>query len=143
MKIKLRQDEIPDEQLAKLACEYDLGPIPIRMGKYRWWEQFPLEARESHVYVKNVGHPYGGEPRFAILCDGRDCLNKEGVWEYQVSPSNRSDDFYERCRFASLQEAINFYNDWKQALCEWAEKELQDRGNIVLNIEAFEQLLVQ
>lgn len=35
-----------------------------------------------------------------------DCLNKRGVWEWEPRPSSRDDDFLERCRFASAEEAI-------------------------------------
>jgi hypothetical protein len=33
------------------------------------------------------------------------CLNKSGKWEFEPSPSNRSDAFIERTRWATAEEA--------------------------------------
>lgn len=33
-------------------------------------------------------------------------LNKNGEWEYQPLPSSRTEDFYQRCRYATLEEAV-------------------------------------
>ena len=45
---------------------------------------------------------------FAIRHCG-DCLNKSGQWEYEPMPPHREDDFYERCRFASIEEAMQVW----------------------------------
>ncbi len=37
--------------------------------------------------------------------EGGYCLNRNGEWEYEPLPSNRTDGFKERCRFESLLEA--------------------------------------
>lgn len=34
------------------------------------------------------------------------CLNKDGTWEFEPSPSLRDDVFLQRCRFASAEEAF-------------------------------------
>jgi len=34
------------------------------------------------------------------------CLAKDGEWEHEPIPSSRDDDFYARCRFDSLTEAL-------------------------------------
>ena len=31
------------------------------------------------------------------------CLNRDGEWEYESSPSNRDDEFLERCRFTEAE----------------------------------------
>lgn len=132
--IQLRSDPISDAELFKLACEFDLGPEPICNGKYRWWEMFPQERRENHVYIRCTGNPDpDGPPRYGIFRDGRSCcLNKYGEWEYQSLPSSRTDDFYERCRFASIHEAVNFYRDWHKAICEWAESRWAEKNAVTL-----------
>lgn len=33
------------------------------------------------------------------VCHGRSCLNSDGEWEYEMNPSNRTDEFKARCRF--------------------------------------------
>ena len=39
------------------------------------------------------------------------CFNRDREWEYETLPSNRDDDFYRRCRFASLEEAVAFLEE--------------------------------
>ena len=34
------------------------------------------------------------------------CLAKDGEWEYEPIPSSRDDEFYARCRFDSLEQAM-------------------------------------
>jgi hypothetical protein len=45
----------------------------------------------------------GAKDVWAIRCLG-ECLNQNGEWEWEPSPSNRDEDFLARCRF-SLDEA--------------------------------------
>lgn len=42
-------------------------------------------------------------------------LNKEGEWEYEPQPSSRDAAFLNRCRFASVEEAVNAFNNRKVA----------------------------
>lgn len=37
-------------------------------------------------------------------------MNHDAEWELEPSPSNRDDEFYERCRFDTLAEAVTTYN---------------------------------
>jgi hypothetical protein len=39
-----------------------------------------------------------GEDRWAVV-HHKCCLNRDGEWEWEPSPSNRDDDFLDRCRF--------------------------------------------
>lgn len=41
------------------------------------------------------------------------CLNLDAKWEVEPMPSSRDDKFYARCRFASLDEAVEAYNQAK------------------------------
>ena len=50
-----------------------------------------------------------GPDKYAIR-RGRSCLNKLGEWEYEPFPSNRTEEFFERCRYSSLEEALEYYN---------------------------------
>lgn len=46
-----------------------------------------------------------GPAKWKVFKEGY-CLAKSGDWEYEPMPSSRTDDFIERCRFDSAQEAI-------------------------------------
>lgn len=48
-----------------------------------------------------------GPDRFAVRSNAGLCLTTNGEWEYEPLPSNRDDEFYKRCRFASFIEARN------------------------------------
>lgn len=40
-------------------------------------------------------------------------LNKSLEWEYEPSPSNRDDEFYDRTRFESPEKCLEVYTQWK------------------------------
>jgi hypothetical protein len=40
------------------------------------------------------------------IISGSSCLNKDGQWEYEPMPSSRDDEFFSRCRFTSVDEAV-------------------------------------
>jgi hypothetical protein len=46
-----------------------------------------------------------GSTRYAVLHAG-DCLTRLGVWEWELAPSSRDDDYYDRCRFPTLDAAV-------------------------------------
>ncbi len=48
----------------------------------------------------------GGIEKWAVRNAGN-CLNKSGEWEWEPMPSSRDDEFLARCRFDSLNEAID------------------------------------
>ncbi len=56
------------------------------------------------ITLEVVARPDGSD-RFAIRNRGN-CLNTDGLWEWEPSPSNRDDDFFKRCRFDSFEDAI-------------------------------------
>lgn len=109
--------EIPEKILLEMACEFNLGPEPIVNGKIVQTKSVLLD-----VHVRNMGNSDGGPDRWAIINSGGSgsCLNKNGEWEYQPSPSNRDEEFYKRCRYASVHEAIFYYRRWKIAILKWA-----------------------
>ena len=47
-----------------------------------------------------------GADKWKVL-NGGYCLTKAGDWEWEPIPSSRTDDFIERCRFDTAQEAID------------------------------------
>jgi hypothetical protein len=59
--------------------------------------------------IRLMDSPYYTGDRYAVFPsedDTNECLNSEGEWEWQPMPSNRTDEFFERCRFKSFEEAV-------------------------------------
>lgn len=48
--------------------------------------------------------PFYEGVRFAVRFSSI-VLNSAGLWEHEPLPSNRNEEFYERCRFKSFEEA--------------------------------------
>jgi hypothetical protein len=47
---------------------------------------------------------------WAIVGDGH-CLAHDGEWEYEPFPSSRTEEFFERCRWATAIEALAFVKE--------------------------------
>lgn len=43
------------------------------------------------------------------------CLNKKGEWEIEPMPSSRTNDFYRRCRFGSIEDAMRVWETTQRA----------------------------
>jgi hypothetical protein len=50
-------------------------------------------------------------PSWAIRSEGSMCLNHHGEWEWEPQPSSRDDEFFARCRWPDLAEAVAFVTD--------------------------------
>jgi len=121
-------ERISDNDLLSLASEFYLGPEPLLCGTPFWWEFFSDDVRLHGVFVKNVGNPDREAPDRWAIKGTFGCLNKLGEWEHESMPSERRDDFYERCRYASVHEAIRYYWRWKQAVEDYALGKFLDAG---------------
>ena len=81
-----------NEQLLEMADHFEIDPL---FG-------VTLERRDY-------------DPSVWALCYSGSCLNKNtGEWDFESSPSNRKDGFLAATRFASIQEAIEFYANWRK-----------------------------
>jgi hypothetical protein len=48
------------------------------------------------------------------VMSGHQALNRQHLWEYSSRfPSNRDEEFYTRCRFATKEEALAAYHTWE------------------------------
>jgi hypothetical protein len=56
------------------------------------------------VKFARMESPFYEGVKWSVRWMGR-CLNKQGEWDWEPSPSSRDDDFYAKCRFESLEEA--------------------------------------
>lgn len=85
---------------------YGTGLTLSTDGKLRI--QNMARARENEIVIQE--RPSIGGTRWSInpWIAADSCLNRDGEWEYEPQPSSRDDEFYARCRFASLDEAVEF-----------------------------------
>ena len=104
------------DKLVARVLSYDAGPIVAANG-------FVID--ESKEIPHNIQH-FTVEKRATgwSICDGRSCLNKQGFWEYDALPSHREEEFKERTRWATSQEAFAFLEEWKPK----AIQEARDQG---------------
>jgi hypothetical protein len=42
------------------------------------------------------------------------CLNKKGEWEFEPLPSSRTNSFFRRCRFGSIEGALRIWETMKE-----------------------------
>lgn len=63
-----------------------------------------MSIDDENGFHREVKVSWRGNDRWAVLKLGS-CLNVYGEWEFEPSPSNRNDEFKERCRF-TLDEAL-------------------------------------
>lgn len=78
-----------------------MGTLPLaKVASYELPDNVTLEAVKGRQDVI----------RWALRDRIRNCLNKEGEWEYEPQPSSRDDDFYARCRWATKEDA---YQAWE------------------------------
>lgn len=59
----------------------------------------------SEVKVQRT-RQMNGPDKWSVRLDGN-CLNKRGDWEWEPMPSSRDDEFLNRCRFETLEEALD------------------------------------
>lgn len=121
--------EVSDDLLAQIVRSYNLGPLPISNGRL-WKAEWGYFHNVEVTAVLNRD----GEYWWAIR-DGRNCLSKSGRWQYEPSPSSRTDRFFKYCRFETAQEAIKFYFSWKAKVLARAEKTLKKDPKAILDLE--------
>jgi len=77
--------------------------------------QFILESADNDVTPFNrvtfnrQKSPFYEGIRWAVRRN-EECLASDGEWEWEPSPSNRDDAFYDRCRFLSLNDAMRAFD---------------------------------
>ncbi|MFA6134413.1 MAG: hypothetical protein WC869_10415 [Phycisphaerae bacterium] len=60
------------------------------------------------VRLVNRRNMPGRPDRWAIV-EGGNCYNWEGEWEYEPMLGSRDDEFFQRCRYASPQQALDHW----------------------------------
>jgi hypothetical protein len=92
------------------ALQYDAGPPPYINGK-KITDEVEVELHH-HVLIESRGE------KWAIVQSGRMCLGKDREWHFESLPSNRTDEFFDLCRFATETEAFAFWEKWKADVLE-------------------------
>lgn len=75
------------------------GTLTVRLRIFDSEDEIVIAAREGR----------GRVIRWAIYetsSHGAACLSREGDWEFEPTPSSRDEEFFARCRYASLEEAV-------------------------------------
>lgn len=60
-----------------------------------------LATEGSALYIEFFGSGWG-----IVRERNGSVLNRNFEWEYQPQPSSRTEDFYRRCRYESVDEAV-------------------------------------
>jgi hypothetical protein len=77
-------------------------------------DQFADFHNLNRVEFHRMNSPFYVGERWCVRRRGN-CLNHDSEWEWEPSPSSREDEFYARCRFNTMDEAVAAYNKMEQA----------------------------
>lgn len=108
-------------ELADIALSFDAGPDPL-VNASIWTERYKF--RDADRYRLIVASR--GKDRWAITRDGGSTnLNWLGEWEYEPMNSSRTEEFFERTRFATPREALELANMFRNRITMWFEGEIE------------------
>ena len=95
IEVQLPEFELPAEckNLVATRFEFESDVAAYRPG--------PLFESSTSPFYDGV--------RWAVRRGGS-VLSHDFAWEFEPMPSDRTDDFYRRCRFATLEEAVVSYH---------------------------------
>lgn len=102
-------------ELADLGRKFDAGPDPLVNG-HMWTDM--NKFRDGDHYHLSV--EYRG-PKAWTIANHSCSLNRNGEWEYEPYPSNRTDEFIERTRYGSPREALEIANHFRNRVTLWSE----------------------
>lgn len=69
------------------------------------WEVGRADYPGMEVRIVRMESPFYEGIKWAVRWLGN-CLDHDGEWELEPQPSSRDDEFYARCRFDTLEEAV-------------------------------------
>lgn len=93
---------------------------PLVSTRYQFKTDFD-NHNISPVTFDRMSSPFYGGEKWAVRRNSS-CLARDGEWEYEPIPSSRDDEFYARCRFDSLADAL--------AAVERANNRITDAGPV-------------
>ena len=77
--------------------------------EYQLKSEFGTDVPRHVITFTRMRSPFYHGDRWAVRFSGR-VLNTSGEWEWEPQPSSRDDEFYARCRFGSLEAALQAYD---------------------------------
>ena len=77
--------------------------------EFQFSHQFADTGELSPPRFVRMNSPFYDGEKWAVRWHGR-CLTKTAEWEYEPLPSSRDDAFYARCRFDTLEQAVETWN---------------------------------
>ncbi|MBE0507252.1 MAG: hypothetical protein IBX50_11110 [Marinospirillum sp.] len=86
------------------------------------WEEAGGDGDDHIAMTNNEG------TAFAVRNKSHQCLNKQLEWEEEPSPSNRDQAFLERCRFSSLDDAVNALGQHRNIVKESFDRYTRKKG---------------
>jgi hypothetical protein len=76
-----------------------------RITEWTWGKHFDSDEPTVVVTITRMKSPFYKGNRYAVR-KGGSCLTIDGKWEYEPQPSSRTQEFYDRCRFILLADAM-------------------------------------
>jgi hypothetical protein len=129
-----------DKELLALAVEFDGGHQPVLNMHYITPEHISTwsDSYSHHDFVcLAVGED--GTRRWKVMRNSHLVLNKKGWLEHESFPSSRTDKFFQRTRFDTLDEAFTALRRLhEKERAEWVKK--VGRGTIPQNMAEADQL---
>lgn len=98
---KVNSPMMTDDELLARATHFELVSP----------DQHGARDRVHSVVIERRTYVSDPVQSWAIVNGLHDCLNHDGEWEYEPSPSSRDDKFFQRCRWSDLHAAVAFVED--------------------------------
>lgn len=106
----VRRFETPGALKLLRESKYDINEIQLYTDGPRLYRSIRAQRRRQ---------PDGSS--LWVICERNNVLNMDGRWEYEPNPSSRTDTFFERTRFPTLNAAIAFFEAHTQQILESGE----------------------
>lgn len=85
--------------------------IPTRY-RLPWTHYYNSDAAHSWASIEATKFDEKGQPTKWCILEGGSCLAIDGEFEYEPQPSSRSEAFFERTRFNTVEEAYAMAEKW-------------------------------
>lgn len=101
-----------DAEMLERAVAFNAGPM-VHSNGWIFDPNDPPELQPSDFAHHHYEITLRGENAWAITSRGKTVLSKDGEWEYEPFPSERTEDFLDRTRWATAREAFEFLEKWR------------------------------
>lgn len=92
--------------------------MTAEFSELAWWAEhgtvFQLDGGKPPYMLIEAREQRDGSRKW-VVTQGGNCLRKDGDWEWEASPSNRSEEFVQMTRWDSKEAAREFAEAWMWA----------------------------